>query len=191
MNNTRQTILSALLIALLTLACWSIATLPATVTPVPSATASPSATITHTDTPSVTPSTTASATKTPTPTPTNTPSHTPTPSATATHTATPTSSATSTHAPTLTPSATRTPADPTPTREIVIATFTPAVLVLAQDTRAYRSAMVSADYILLPKGTLYEVWDSTTNNGWLGIAIPVTEYLYLTYWIPDTRTPTK
>ena len=57
--------------------------------------------------------------------------------------------------------------------------------VLTRDTRAYYGAMVSENYVVLPKGTVYEVWDAVTNEGWYGIAIPVTDYLYITFWVKE------
>lgn len=132
------------------------------------------------DTATLTSTFTPSATFTDTPTPTNTATFTPT----ATNTPTPTQTATST------PTLSATPAEPTPTREVVYATFTPHVLTLAQNTRVYRSPAIGDDYILLSKGTVYEIWDDSTHDGWWGIAIPITDYLYLTYWMPALNTPT-
>jgi len=171
--------------ALLLSACWGIVSVatPTPITPIPTAT------MTETDVPTVAPTDTltATATRTPSDTPTQTPSDTPTPTATVTETATmtrtPIPTVTHTPTPTLTPSASPTPDDPTPTREVLQTAPAPTRYTLTQATYFYACADVVCTRYLFPAGTVYEVWDTGTNEGWLGVAIPVTDYLYATFWM--------
>lgn len=160
-----------LLSILLLCACWGITTIT-----LPEQTPTPTPTEIMTDAP---------PSPTPTDEPTATPTITVTPSATETDTLTPTAlpSYTPTTTPTVAPTITHTPDDPTPTRETGYVTPTPERFTLTAPTYLYACADVKCTRYLFPAGTVYEVWDEGTNEGWVGIAIAITDYLYTAFWM--------
>jgi|GEM_PF-3180089 len=180
-TNSLVLIVSALLLC----GCWGIIEV-ATLTP------SPTATMIETDTPIET------DTVAPVDTLTSTDAHTPTqaPSDTPSPTATMTETQTATHTPTVTPSAsfaspvsTTLVDDPTPTREVL--QTAPALIkhTLAEATYFYACADAVCTRYLFPKGTVYEIWDTGTNAGWVGVAVVVTDYMYATFWMRVIISP--